>query len=185
MVGKKKLDKTEREGKENASEQAAVKEKNGSDDAALYAFTTGTVLPLKEVKDGVFSEGVMGEGLAIRPEEDLLYAPTDAVVTVQMEESRHAVGLMLDNGMELLLHIGIDTVDMNGDGFAYLVKKGERVRKGTPLIRFDREKIKAAGHPEVIVCVVTEPGAAENIAMHTDMHAECGKTVIMEWEDRA
>ena len=185
MVGKKKLDKTEREGKENAGEQAAVEEKNGSDDAALYAFTTGTVLPLKEVKDGVFSEGVMGEGLAIRPEEDLLYAPADAVVTVQMEESRHAVGLMLDNGMELLLHIGIDTVDMNGDGFAYLVKKGERVRKGTPLIRFDREKIKAAGHPEVIVCVVTEPGTAENIAMHTDMHAECGKTVIMEWEDRA
>lgn len=185
MVGKKKLDKTEREGKENAGEQAAVEEKNGSDDAALYAFTTGTVLPLKEVKDGVFSEGVMGEGLAIRPEEDLLYAPADAVVTVQMEESRHAVGLMLDNGMELLLHIGIDTVDMNGDGFAYLVKKGERVRKGTPLIRFDREKIKAAGHPEVIACVVTEPGAAENIAMHTDMHAECGKTVIMEWEDRA
>lgn len=185
MVGKKKLDKTEREGKENAGEQAAVEEKNGSDDAALYAFTTGTVLPLKEVKDGVFSEGVMGEGLAIRPEEDLLYAPADAVVIVQMEESRHAVGLMLDNGMELLLHIGIDTVDMNGDGFAYLVKKGERVRKGTPLIRFDREKIKAAGHPEVIVCVVTEPGEAENIAMHTDMHAECGKTVIMEWEDRA
>lgn len=185
MVGKKKLDKTEREGKENAGEQAAVEEKNGSDDAALYAFTTGTVLTLKEVKDGVFSEGVMGEGLAIRPEEDLLYAPADAVVIVQMEESRHAVGLMLDNGMELLLHIGIDTVDMNGDGFAYLVKKGERVRKGTPLIRFDREKIKAAGHPEVIVCVVTEPGEAENIAMHTDMHAECGKTVIMEWEDRA
>ena len=162
-----------------------MEEKNGSDDAALYAFTTGTVLTLKEVKDGVFSEGVMGEGLAIRPEEDLLYAPADAVVIVQMEESRHAVGLMLDNGMELLLHIGIDTVDMNGDGFAYLVKKGERVRKGTPLIRFDREKIKAAGHPEVIVCVVTEPGEAENIAMHTDMHAECGKTVIMEWEDRA
>lgn len=185
MVGKKKLDKTEREEKENAGEQAAVEEKNGSDDAALYAFTTGTVLTLKEVKDGVFSEGVMGEGLAIRPEEDLLYAPADAVVIVQMEESRHAVGLMLDNGMELLLHIGIDTVDMNGDGFAYLVKKGERVRKGTPLIRFDREKIKAAGHPEVIVCVVTEPGEAENIAMHTDMHAECGKTVIMEWEDRA
>lgn len=100
----------------------------------------------------------MGEGIAIRPEEDTVYAPVDAKVTVLMQESNHAVGLTLANGLELLIHVGIDTVDMQGDGFECLVTEGQQVTEGTPLIRFDREKIKAAGHPDVTVCVITDQG---------------------------
>ena len=144
----------------------------------LRAFLTGKVIPLKEVNDGVFSEGIMGDGLAIIPENDTLYAPCDGEVTVLMDESRHACGLALENGMEILLHIGIDTVEMKGEGFEYLVSLNQKVKAGTPLVRFDREKIRAAGHPDVTVCIVTEEGSAKDFEFKTDIHAEAGTTKI-------
>ena len=115
----------------------------------LNAFLTGDVIPVKEVNDGVFSEGVMGDGIAIIPENDTLYAPADAQVAVLMPESKHACGLKLSNGMEILLHVGLDTVNMQGDGFEYLIEQGQFVKEGTPLIKFDREKIKKAGYRDV------------------------------------
>lgn len=148
----------------------------------LKAFLKGQVIPLADVNDGVFSEGVMGDGLAIIPENDTLYAPADATVAMLMEESRHACGLTLAGGVELLLHVGIDTVEMKGDGFTYLVKEGQQVKAGDPLIRFDREKIKAAGHPDVTVCIFTEEGDAKNIQFHTGMQAEEKQTVVAEYE---
>lgn len=148
----------------------------------LKAFLTGETIPLKEVGDGVFSEGVMGDGLAIIPEGEILYAPADATVTVLMEESRHACGLTLENGMELLLHIGIDTVDMKGDGFEYLIKEGDKVAAGTPLIRFSREKIKAAGHPDTTVCIVTGEGNTQHIEFHTGIRAEVNRTAVVTFE---
>lgn len=154
-----------------------------ADKNALTAFLTGKVIPLKEVNDGVFSEGIMGDGVAIIPENDVLYAPADAQVTVLMDESRHACGLKLDNDMEILLHIGIDTVEMNGDGFEYLVSLDQKVKAGTPLVRFDRDKIKAAGHPDVTVCIVTEEGNAKNFQFESGMHAEAGKTVFARFEE--
>lgn len=147
-------------------------------EGGMKAFLTGNVIPLKEVGDGVFSEGIMGEGFAIQPESDTLLAPVDAEVTVLMEDSRHAVGLTMTNGMEILLHIGIDTVDMQGDGFTYLVSQGQKVKTGDPLIRFDRAKIKAAGHLDVTVCVITETGDADAIKFKTGIHAEAGKTEV-------
>lgn len=147
----------------------------------LTAFLSGKAIPLKEVGDGVFSEGIMGDGLAIIPENETLYAPADAEVTVMMPDSRHACGLKLRNGMEILLHIGIDTVDMNGDGFAYLVKEGQKVKAGTPLIRFDRAKIRAAGHPDVTVCIITDEGNAQNIQFHTGMQVKENETTVADF----
>ena len=98
-----------------------------------------------------------------------------------MPDSRHACGLRLENGMEVLLHIGIDTVSMNGDGFEYLVEEGQKVRAGEPLIRFDRAKIKAAGHPDVTVCIVTEEGDAQDIQFHTGMAVVEKETVVAEF----
>ena len=108
-----------------------------------------------------------------------IYAPCDGEVTVLMDESRHACGLTLENGMEILLHIGIDTVEMQGDGFEYLVSLNQKVKQGTPLVRFDREKIRTAGHPDVTVCIVTEEGNAKDFEFVTDIHAEAGKTEIV------
>ncbi len=147
----------------------------------LTAYLSGKAIPLKEMGDGVFSEGIMGGGLAIIPENETLYAPADAEVTVMMPDSRHACGLRLNNGMELLLHIGIDTVDMKGDGFKYLVQEGQTVSAGTPLIKFDRAKIKAAGHPDVTVCVITEEGNAQNIQLHTGIQVKAKETKVADW----
>lgn len=194
FVGKKKLSMADRvgagdsadtvdvsaeAGSISATENTETTELNGDGANTLRAFLTGKVIPLKEVNDGVFSEGVMGDGLAILPENDTLYAPCDGEVTVLMDESRHACGLTLENGMEILLHIGIDTVEMQGDGFEYLVSLNQKVKQGTPLVRFDREKIRIAGHPDVTVCIVTEEGNAKDFEFVTDIHAEAGKTEIV------
>ncbi len=150
----------------------------------LKAFLKGKVIPLKEVNDGVFSEGVMGDGLAIIPENEVLYAPADGEVAVLMQDSRHACGLKLDCGIELLLHIGIDTVDMKGDGFEYLIEEGQRVKTGTPLIRFSRQKIKEAGHPDVTVCVITDGGDEKQFEFHTGIEAEEKVTVIADFKEK-
>ena len=120
----------------------------------------------------------MGEGVAIIPENEILYAPADGKVTVVMPDSCHACGLLMENGAELLLHIGIDTVDMQGDGFEYLIKEGDTVKAGDPLIRFSREKIKKAGHPDVTVCIITDCGEDKKIKFYTDIEAE-GKTTVI------
>lgn len=186
MIGKKKLSPEDISGMEQ-EEEAAEGEKAAEAKAAdmpgeLNAFLTGDVIPLEEVKDGVFSAKVMGDGFAILPETETLYAPADAEVTVLMEDSRHACGLKLANDMEILLHIGLDTVDMKGDGFEYLVSPGQHVKAGDALIRFDRDKIKAAGHRDVTVCVVTEEGNAGNIRFMTGMHAVEKETVVAVFE---
>lgn len=168
----------------NAVAGVAVSEERSTEKGKkeLKAFLTGKVIGLKEVNDGVFSEGVMGEGIAIVPENNTLYAPIDATVSVLMQDSKHACGLTLSNGMEVLLHVGIDTVDMQGDGFQYLVAEGQKVLAGTPLIQFDRDKIKAAGHPDTTVCIITEPGDAKNIQFFTDVTGVAKETVVAAFE---
>lgn len=184
IVGKKSLKKECVQEAEQKNEEKNLEQKKlkNEDKKTVTAFLSGKVIPLKEVGDGVFSEGIMGDSFAILPETETLYSPVDAEITVLMEDSRHACGLRLDNGMEILLHIGIDTVSMNGDGFAYLVQEGEKVCAGTPLIRFDRKKIKEAGHPDVTVCIITEQGNAENVHFYTGIQAEANKTIVAEFQ---
>ena len=162
-----------------ASAPAAVE----SGEKTMKAYADGQVITLAEVNDGVFSSGVLGDGLAIRPESGVVYAPADGKATALIQDSKHACGLVLDNGMELILHVGLDTVNMKGDGFEYMVTEGQYVKAGTPLIRFDREKIKKAGYPDTIICVVTGPGSAKNIQMVTGMAAKAKETDIIRYED--
>lgn len=190
VIGKKKLTATENNKvlvelediKTNAANVAATADKTTSTPNELKAFLLGKVISLKEVNDGVFSEGVMGEGIAIIPENEILYSPADAEISVLMQDSRHACGLKLDNNMEILLHIGIDTVDMNGNGFEYLVSEGQKVKAGEPLIRFSREKIKAAKHPDVTVCIITDEGNARNIQFLTGINAVKKETTIITFD---
>lgn len=188
IVGKKKLTDTERNGisKEVIDINTEKVETNQKESETLSknlkAFLLGKVIPLKEVNDGVFSEGMMGEGIAIIPENDTLYSPADAEVVVLMDDSKHACGLRLENGMEILLHIGLDTVEMQGNGFKYFVTQGQRVKAGEPLIKFDREKIKAAGHRDVTICAITETGNAQNIQFITGMNVSDKETTIITFE---
>ncbi len=158
------------------------KEANKEESGKLTAFLSGKAIPLAEVGDGVFSEGILGDGMAIIPENEILYAPVDAEIAALMPDSRHACGLKLANGMEVLLHIGLDTVDMKGDGFEYLVQQGQKVSAGTPLVKFDRAKIKAAGHRDVTVCIISNEGNAQDIQFHTGINVKENESAVITFK---
>lgn len=120
----------------------------------VYAPLKGAIVKLEDVKDEVFSSKAMGEGIAIEPAEGKLYAPADGEI-ITFFPTGHAIGMMTNDGVELLLHIGMDTVDMNGDGFKPVKAQGDKVKKGDLLLEFDIEKIKAAGHPATTPVIVT------------------------------
>ena len=183
-VGSRKLSKEALCGEE--SEELPQTESIGAESGEkasveLKAGLTGRVIPISEVPDEVFSQCVMGNGIAIEPESDTVVSPADAEVGVVMADTGHACGLVLDNGAELLIHVGIDTVDMGGDGFELLVKEGEAVKQGQPLIHFDPEKIRAAGHPTVTVFIVTDEGNYETAEYLSGMDGKAGETTVIRF----
>lgn len=120
----------------------------------LYMPIEGEVISLGDIGDGVFSAGVLGKGCGIVPVEEIVYAPADAEVST-VADTKHAVGLLTEDGAEVLIHVGMDTVEMNGEGFTPLVKEGQKVKCGQPLLKFSASKIKAAGHPTTSAFVIT------------------------------
>lgn len=165
---------------ETAAAPAAVNTPDSRASITLKAICDGHTLPLSEVPDDVFSKGIMGEGMAFEPTSDTIYAPADATVSVVMEDSRHACGLTLADGTQLLIHIGVDTVDMKGDGFTLFVHEGDTVKARDKLITFSPDKIAAAGHPKTTVFIVTEPAGHTNMTFHTGIDAKHGETVAAE-----
>ncbi|NQN87328.1 PTS transporter subunit EIIC [Streptococcus suis] len=120
----------------------------------LVSPLSGDVVALENVNDPVFSSGAMGKGLAVKPTDGVVYAPADAEVTIAFETG-HAYGLKTASGAEILIHIGIDTVSMNGNGFEKLVAAGDKVKAGTPLAKFDAAKIAEAGLDDTTMIIVT------------------------------
>ncbi|MBQ7476011.1 MAG: PTS system trehalose-specific EIIBC component [Selenomonadaceae bacterium] len=186
-VGKKRGVDKEAEAAQAAAEAEAAAEaanaeaeKNLVSENEFKAYLDGEVISLKEIGDGVFSEKMVGDGLAIKPANETVCAPVSGKVTVLMEDSKHAVGMTLSNGVEILIHVGIDTVSMGGDGFSYLVKVGDVVKVGTPLLKFSKAKIKAAGHPDTAVFVVTNPNGVD-FKFNSGMKAKTGQTVIASY----
>ncbi len=134
----------------------------------------GQVVALSEVNDEVFSSGMIGEGFGIIPTSGELIAPEDGEITM-LFETNHAIGLKTRNGAELLFHIGLDTVQLEGKHFTPYVKAGDQVKQGQPLIQFDLDAIKAAGFDPIVICVVTNQ---ENFTVKTiestDEHSDQG-----------
>ncbi|MGT2712156.1 PTS beta-glucoside transporter subunit IIBCA [Streptococcus oriscaviae] len=138
----------------------------------LVSPLSGEVVELANVNDPVFSSGAMGKGLAVKPSEGVVYAPADAEVTIAFETG-HAYGLKTASGAELLIHIGIDTVSMNGEGFEKLVAAGDKVKAGAPLAKFDSSKIAAAGLDDTTMVIVTNTAdfaVVEGVAQGTVAH---------------
>lgn len=124
--------------------------------------TAGKVIPYTEIPDPTFAAGTLGQGVGIQPDDEFVYAPIDGEIS-SVAESKHAIGISGDNDMEVLIHVGVDTVEMKGDGFEDFVKEGDKVKKGQKLMKFDREKIKAAGHPDTVVLLLTNSDDYENV----------------------
>ena len=139
--------------KEVAEEQV-VENENSLQDETILAPVAGEVVALADVNDPVFSSGAMGQGLAIKPSEGVVYAPADAEVTIAFATG-HAYGLKTSNGAEILIHVGIDTVSMNGEGFNHTLAQGDKVKAGDVLGTFDSAKIAAAGLEDTTMVIVT------------------------------
>lgn len=148
----------------------------------LKAIVDGEVIELYNVSDEVFSKGVMGDGVAFEPTGNTIVSPVNATVSIVMSDSKHALGLTLDNGIELLIHVGIDTVDMNGDGFTMFVNEGDKITTGQPLIKFSKDKIIKAGHKATTMLIITE-SANKNFEFNYDKNASAGKTTVAVWKE--
>lgn len=168
-------------GTDTSSAPAESESAMSRDAGEILAPLSGRVVPLEEIPDEVFSQGVLGDGIGIDPTDNTVLAPADATVSSVIEDSRHACGLELANGIELLIHVGIDTVSMNGDGFALHVQEGDRVKRGDKLITFDPEKIKAAGHPTITAFLVTEPNDFTVTFAPGGTQADAAQTAVMHY----
>lgn len=130
----------------------------------VYAPCNGTVIPLKEINDGVFSEGYIGEGLAIEPVDGSFYAPFDCSVAMVFD-THHAIALHTANDTELILHVGLDTVKLNGQHLEVFVQEGQKIQKGDLILRADLEGIQSAGCRTVTPVVITDAGGAESVEL--------------------
>ena len=128
----------------------------------IFQPTPGAVIPYTEIPDPTFAAGTLGQGVGVQPSVGVVYAPYDGEIS-SVAESKHAIGITGANDQELLIHVGVDTVEMNGDGFNTLVSEGDQVKKGQKLMEFDIEKIKAAGHPDTVVVLLTNSDDYEDV----------------------
>lgn len=160
--------KSEPDVKHKADASIKLTEDSGAKTAAervqVYSPVCGTVIPAEQIKDAVFAGGVLGAGCGIEPDSDTVCAPFDGVVAM-VADTKHAIGLTDTSGIELLIHVGIDTVDMDGDGFEVLCKAGDTVTRGQKLLIFDRRKIEEAGHPDTVAVFVTNTYNYSNVVL--------------------
>ena len=149
---------------ENTNTEATVekKEEKQISEKVIKSPMNGTVIPLSEVPDAVFSSEMLGKGFGVEPSEGKAYAPVDGEVTTVFD-TKHALGLMSKNGVELLIHIGMDTVKLNGRGFDVKVKAGDQVKAGDLLAEFDMDLIKSEGYPVTTAVVITNTDDCEAI----------------------
>ena len=180
IIGKRKLSAAENAQDSAPAVSASQTEQQPAQagSSAVKSPITGRIIPLDQIPDQVFSQGILGEGVGIEPTGTEVLAPGDGTVCSVMEDSKHACGIQLDNGVEVLIHVGMDTVEMAGDGFQLHVQEGDRVRLGDKLITFDPEKIRKAGHPVTTAFVVTE-SAGHTLRFITDVDAKAGETDVI------
>ncbi|MBT9772633.1 PTS transporter subunit IIABC [Coprococcus catus] len=143
----------------------------------VYAPCNGTVIPLKEINDGVFSEGYIGEGLAIEPVDGSFYAPFDCTVAMVFD-THHAIALHTANGTELILHVGLDTVKLKGQHLEVFVQEGQKIQKGDLILRADLEGIQSAGCRTVTPVVITGAGGAESVELLKTGPVHIGDAVL-------
>lgn len=142
---------------------------------------TGKIIPIEEVPDQVFSEKMIGDGLAIDPKEGRVLSPIDGEV-VTIFPTNHAIGLVSKEGLEILIHIGIDTVELNGVGFTRIIEKDSKVKKGDLLVEFDIDLIKEKGKSPITPVIISNMDKVENIDKIDSGETVGGETVIFTIE---
>lgn len=146
----------------------------------LVAPISGEVISLSEVPDPVFAQKMVGDGVAINPTGDTIVAPADGELTLVLN-TKHAFGMTLENGVELLVHIGIDTVSLNGEGFEKLVEQGTKVKAGTPIIKINQNFIKEKGFSLISPVLITNPEILTSIKTIENVDTIAGETTVLEY----
>ncbi|MGM7721971.1 PTS sugar transporter subunit IIA [Metabacillus sp. Hm71] len=145
----------------------------------IFAPLTGKLINIEEVPDPVFSQKLMGEGMAIEPTEGIVVAPIEGQV-IQVFHTKHAIGLRSQTGMELLIHIGLETVSMNGEGFEVHVKEGQKVKVGDPLITADLELIREKAASTITPIIITNSDIIENLTKASTGNVTKGTSNILD-----
>ena len=146
----------------------------------LIAPGDGTLIPLANVPDPVFAEKMAGDGVAIDLTGDVIVAPADGELSLVFK-TKHAFALTLETGIELLVHIGLETVALNGEGFEQLVEAGTIVKAGTPIIKIDRSFIQSKGCSLITPILITNPDITKSITPVENTKAICGTTVAIKY----
>ena len=147
----------------------------------LKAMVSGEVIPVTKVKDDVFSSCMLGHGSAIHPTDKpkvTVVAPADGKITITMEGTNHAVGLRIAEGFDVLIHIGIDTISLNGKGFTSYIKTGQKVKAGEKLIEFDKSLIESRELCSDVILIALDNPELPDVTFESGMQATAGETVI-------
>ena len=143
----------------------------------LAADAKGTVLTMDQIPDEVFAQGILGKCCGIDPTEGKVYAPLGGTIS-QAPDSGHALGIEGVGGVEVLIHVGVDTGEMKGDGFSPKVKEGDKVKKGQLLLEMDLDKIAAANHPAVVITVITNTDDFKDVELVASGSVEPGADLL-------
>ncbi|WP_078579846.1 PTS sugar transporter subunit IIA [Salipaludibacillus agaradhaerens] len=144
----------------------------------LLSPVNGEIVPLSEVPDPTFSKQMMGDGIAVMPTDGHIVAPVHGEV-IQVFPTKHAVGLKTVNGIEILIHIGIETVTLQGEGFKAFVKEGSKVAPGDKLIEFDIDVVKEKAESLITPIIITNGEAVESVEKYENQVAKAGETAVM------
>lgn len=148
---------------EETKEEETKEEETKDNETVIYAPVEGELVDLTTIKDEVFSSLAMGNGVAISPVKGEVKAPFDGIITTFFPTG-HAIGMEADNGAEILIHVGMDTVSLDGEGFVPQVKEGDRVKKGQLLLKFDMDVIKAHGLETITPVVLTNTDDLQSVS---------------------
>lgn len=160
----------------DAPEKVTDVQENGKDKGSIYSPMKGKVIPLEEIGDGVFSAGVLGQGCGIRPEEGKVYAPFDGEV-ILVADTKHAIGIRSKDGIETMIHVGLETVELKGDGFDPVVEVGSQVEKGQLLMNFDLQKI-GEKYPTVTAFLITNSYDYPTFSLKKQGESQVGEWII-------
>jgi len=153
--------------------------KKGKEEEKLFAAMNGKVVKLEDVPDPVFNQKMMGEGIAIEPREGEIFSPVDGKV-VQIPDSKHAIGLETEQGTEILLHVGLETVSLKGKGFTPNVNVGDKVSVGQSLMTVDLEYIRDNASSIITPMVITNSNDIErDITLSEEKEAKAGETTLI------
>ncbi len=148
----------------------------------LYAFTDGVSVDISEVKDEVFSQKMMGEGIAIKPSINKIFSPCDGTIVTIMKESKHAIGIRTEDGVEILIHVGLDTVNLKGEGFNLHCEEEKYVKKGELLLDFDKELLKEKGIEDITMLIIPNLNGHEILNFHIGEIMKVKESPIIEYK---